>query len=208
MSLKHPWISPWGNVFLGFTISKHANQPSPAQPSPWCRTRETAYWLVVRQPLRDVQTVDLGGNLLPVPRLGDSDGRQVLQQTEQPALPQAAKSASYGSVTRRESWTLTDSCSLSKPSGGGVRERETIGGWGGRGAATSFISVLNESGRWNGCVFSNRLGGEEDSHPPPAKMVSFSHRLFAVLKKKPHTPISQFIPMGSEQNMCEGAVSL
>lgn len=119
MSLKHPWISPWGNVFLGFTISKHANQPSPAQPSPWCRTRETAYWLVVRQPLRDVQTVDLGGNLLPVPRLGDSDGRQVLQQTEQPALPQAAKSASYGSVTRRESWTLTDSCSLSKPSGGG-----------------------------------------------------------------------------------------
>lgn len=38
----------------------------------------SSYRLVFGQPLRDVEVVDLRGNLLPVPWLGDTDGRQVL----------------------------------------------------------------------------------------------------------------------------------
>lgn len=41
-------------------------------------TRES-YWDVLRQPLRDVQVVDLNGDFLAVAWFGHSDGRQILQ---------------------------------------------------------------------------------------------------------------------------------
>lgn len=52
------------------------------------------YRFVLWEPLRDVQAVDLGGDLLPVSWLGDPDGRQILRQTEQPLLLGATKPAS------------------------------------------------------------------------------------------------------------------
>lgn len=42
---------------------------------------------VLRQPLGDVEVVDLGGNLLPVPRLGDTNGREVLGQRGGSVMP-------------------------------------------------------------------------------------------------------------------------
>lgn len=38
-----------------------------------------SYWDVLRQPLRDVQVVDLDGDFLAVAWFGHSDGRQILQ---------------------------------------------------------------------------------------------------------------------------------
>lgn len=44
-----------------------------------CSNCWESYWDVLRQPLRDVQVVDLEGDFLAVARFGHSDGRQILQ---------------------------------------------------------------------------------------------------------------------------------
>lgn len=66
---------PGWNLLQGSQHRSGCGTVAPCHPAP-----RSPYRLVLRQPLGDVEVIDLRGNLLPVPWLGDTNGREVLRE--------------------------------------------------------------------------------------------------------------------------------